>query len=111
DYSALKVNVVSNDRVEVSVTLTNTGKVKGKEVAQLYLRDEYASVTRPVRELKGFEIAELNPNESKTITFVLTKAELGFYDNSGEFIVEPGNFKVFVGGSSTATLEAKFELK
>ena len=111
DYSALKVNVVSNDLVEVSVTLTNTGKVKGKEVAQLYLRDEYASVTRPVRELKGFEIAELNPNESKTITFVLTKAELGFYDNSGEFIVEPGNFKVFVGGSSTATLEAKFELK
>lgn len=110
-YSNLKVNPVSKDRVEVSVTLTNTGKVKGKEVAQLYLRDEYASVTRPVRELKGFELVELNPNEAKTINFVLTKAELGFYNNDGKFIIEPGDFKVFVGGSSTATLEAKFELK
>lgn len=111
DYSDLKVNVVSHDKVEVSVTLSNTGNVKGKEVAQLYLRDEYASVTRPVRELKGFELVELNPGESKTLNFVLTRAELGFYSNEGKFIVEPGDFKVFVGGSSTATLEAKFELK
>ena len=110
EYSNLKVNAISKDRVEVSVTLTNTGKVKGKEVAQLYLRDEYASVTRPVRELKGFELAELNPNEAKTITFVLTQAELGFFNNDGKFVVEPGDFKVFVGGSSTATLEAKFQL-
>jgi beta-glucosidase len=111
DYSNLKVNVVSNDKVEVSVTLTNTGKVKGKEVVQLYLRDEYASVTRPVRELKGFELVELNPNEAKTINFTLTQAELGFYNNDGKYIVEAGDFKVFVGGSSMATLEAKFELK
>src|SRR5690606_30532902 len=110
DYSNLKVNAISKDRVEVSVTLTNTGKVKGKEVAQLYLRDEYASVTRPVRELKGFELVELNPNEAKTINFVLTQAELGFYNNDGKFIIESGDFKVFVGGSSTATLEAKFQL-
>src|SRR5690606_27129603 len=63
-YTDLKVEVVSNRTVEVSVTLTNTGKVKGKEVAQLYLRDEFASVTRPVRELKGFELVELEPKES-----------------------------------------------
>ncbi len=111
DYSNLKVNVVSKDKVEVTVTLTNIGKVKGKEVAQLYLRDEYASVTRPVRELKGFELVELNPNEAKTINFTLTQAELGFYNNDGKYIVEAGDFKVFVGGSSMATLEAKFELK
>ncbi|WP_027125233.1 beta-glucosidase BglX [Gelidibacter mesophilus] len=110
-YSDLKVEVVSNDEVNVSVKLTNTGILKGKEVAQLYLRDEFASVTRPVRELKGFELVELNPKESKIIKFKLSKAELGFYDNNGKFIVEPGSFGVFVGGSSSATLTSKFELK
>jgi beta-glucosidase len=110
-YSDLKVEVVSNDKVTVSVKLTNTGDVKGKEVAQLYLRDEFASVTRPVRELKGFELVELNPKESKIITFTLSHAELGFYDNNGKYIVEPGTFSVFVGGSSDATLTSKFELK
>lgn len=110
-YSDLKVEVVSNDKVTVSVKLTNTGEVKGKEVAQLYLRDEFASVTRPVRELKGFELVELNPKESKIITFTLSHAELGFYDNNGKYIVEPGTFSVFVGGSSDATLTSKFELK
>ncbi|MBA6152503.1 beta-glucosidase BglX [Gelidibacter maritimus] len=110
-YSDLKVDVVSNDKVTVSVKLTNTGDVKGKEVAQLYLRDEFASVTRPVRELKGFELVELNPKESKIIEFTLTHAELGFYDNNGKYIVEPGTFSVFVGGSSDATLTSKFDLK
>lgn len=110
-YSNLKVNKVSQDKIEVSVSLTNTGTVKGKEVAQLYLRDDYASVTRPIKELKGFELVELNPNESKTITFLLTEKELGFYNNQGEFVVEPGDFTVFVGGSSLAELEAKFELE
>lgn len=109
-YSNLKVERVSDDVVEVSVNLTNTGNVKGKEVAQLYLRDEFASVTRPVRELKGFELVSLNPKESKTLKFVLTKSELGFYDNDGKYIVEPGTFSVFVGGSSEATLSAQFEL-
>lgn len=110
-YSDLKVDLVSNAEVTVSVKLTNTGSVKGKEVAQLYLRDEFASVTRPVRELKGFELVELNPKESKTVKFTLTPAELGFYDNDGKFIVEPGAFSVFVGGSSDATLTSNFELK
>ncbi len=109
-YTNLKVERVSDDVVEVSVNLTNTGNVKGKEVAQLYLRDEFASITRPVRELKGFELVELYPNETKTLKFTLTEAELGFYDNNGKFIVEPGTFSVFVGGSSDATLTSKFQL-
>lgn len=109
-YSDLKVDVISNTNVNVSVTLTNTGQVKGKEVAQLYLRDEFASVTRPVRELKGFELVELNPKESKTLKFTLSKAELGFFDNNGKFIVEPGTFSVFVGGSSEAKLTSQFDL-
>lgn len=110
-YSDLKVDVISDTNVTISVTLTNTGQVKGKEVAQLYLRDEFASVTRPVRELKGFELVELNPKESKTLKFTLSKAELGFFDNNGKFIVEPGAFSVFVGGSSEATLTSQFDLK
>jgi len=111
-YSNIKINNTykSSNEVTVSVTLTNTGKVKGKEVAQLYLKDVYSSVTRPVRELKGFKLVELNPNESKDIKFKLSKNELGFFNNEGKFIVESGDFKVFVGGSSKANLETKFEL-
>ncbi|MEO6347463.1 MAG: beta-glucosidase BglX [Aquaticitalea sp.] len=111
DYKNLNINLVSKNQVEVTVDITNTGKVKGKEVAQMYLRDEFASVTRPVRELKGFVLAELNPNETKTLKFILTEDELGFYSNQGEFMVEPGEFSVFVGGDSNATLTSKFELK
>lgn len=109
-YSNLKVNAISNNEVEVSVELKNTGKLKGKEVAQLYIRDLFASVTRPVKELKGFELVELEPNEVKTLTFKLTEKELGFYNNSDEFVVEPGDFKVFVGGSSKTSLEGTFKL-
>lgn len=111
NYTNLKVNVVSNNTVEVSVKLTNTGKLNGKEVVQLYMQDLFASVTRPVKELKGFELVELNPNESKTINFTLSKNELGFYSNEGKFLLEPGDFKVYVGGSSNTTLEAKFKLE
>lgn len=111
EYKNLHTTVSGNHIIQVSVDVSNTGKVKGKEVVQLYLRDEFASVTRPVRELKGFELVELNPNETKTIHFLLTEAELGFYDNQGQFVVEPGDFKIFVGGDSNAQLETKFELK
>lgn len=113
EYSNIEVknNYATNKSVEVSVTLKNTGKVAGKEVAQLYIRDLFASVTRPVKELKGFEMVELQPNESKTLTFTLTDKELGFYTNTGDYVVEPGNFHVFVGGSSTADLKAEFTLE
>ncbi|WP_418510281.1 beta-glucosidase BglX [Corallibacter sp.] len=110
-YTDINVKNVKDNSFEISVTLTNTGNVTGKEVAQLYLKDDYASVTRPVKELKGFELVKLNPNESKTITFLLTENELGFYNNQGDFIVESGDFTVFVGGDSEAELTTKFELK
>ncbi|TXE09948.1 beta-glucosidase BglX [Seonamhaeicola algicola] len=109
-YSKLKTKVINNNQVEVTFTVKNTGKVKGKEVAQLYIRDWFASVTRPVKELKGFELVELTPNEEKQITLNLTDKELGFYDNDGEFILEPGKFTVFVGGSSHTELEKDFEI-
>jgi len=112
-YSDISVsNKFKEDKtVEVTFSLTNTGDVKGKEVVQLYIQDLYASVTRPVRELKGFDLVELNPGESKTVTLKLTEKELGFFDNQGEFLVEKGDFKVYVGGSSITSLESKFSLE
>ena len=112
-YSNLKINKKSfpkGEKIEVSVDLKNTGKVTGKEVAQLYLQDEFASVVRPVKELKGFEMIELKAGETKTITFTLTDAELGFYNNQNEFVVEPGTFKIMVGGNSDAKLSENFEV-
>ncbi len=113
NYSDIKIvnSYNSNQKIKVSVDITNTGKRKGKEVIQLYIRDKYASITRPVKELKGFELLELDPGEIKTINFVLTDKELGFYDNNGEWLLENGEFEVFVGGSSETTNKINFELK
>jgi len=109
-YSDLSTSV-ADKKIKVKVKLTNSGKVAGKEVVQVYIQDIVASVTRPVKELKGFELVELNPNETKEIEFILTEKELGFFNNSGDFIMEPGEFKVFVGGNSKELLETKIELK
>ncbi len=113
EYSNLKINKKSfakGEKITITVEVKNTGKVTGKEVAQLYLQDEFASVVRPVKELKGFEMLELKAGETKTLTFTLTDAELGFYNNQNEFIVEPGNFKIMVGGSSDANLITQFNV-
>lgn len=110
-YNNMIVKKVANETIEVSVDVKNTGNITGKEVAQLYIQDLFASVTRPVKELKGFEMVELKPNHQKTIKFSLTEKELGFYNNDGEFILEPGEFKVYVGGSSKTVLESKFNIE
>ncbi|WP_299122794.1 beta-glucosidase BglX [uncultured Tenacibaculum sp.] len=110
NFRISKESVSVNDAIKVSVNVTNTGKYDGKEVVQLYIRDMVGSNTRPVRELKGFELIELKVGETKTVEFTLDKNTLGFYNNDGEFITEPGDFKVFIGGSSTTTLEGQFEL-
>lgn len=110
EYSNLKTLVVSEKEVQVSVTLKNSGKQTGKEVVQLYIRDHFASVTRPVRELKGFELVSLEPNEIQEVSFTLSEKELGFYDNDGNFILESGDFSIFVGGNSNANLKATITL-
>ena len=113
EYSNLrldKTNYSISEDIKISVDIKNTGNFDGKEVVQLYIRDLAASVTRPVKELKGFELVALEKDATKTIQFTLNKDTLGFYDNEGNYLVEPGDFKVFVGGSSMATLEATFEL-
>ncbi|HEY0174597.1 MAG TPA: beta-glucosidase BglX [Pyrinomonadaceae bacterium] len=98
--------------VEVSVDVENTGRREGDEVVQIYTRDVAASRVRPVRELKGFRRVTLRPGERRTLTFRLGTAELGFYDDSMRFVVEPGAFKVTAGRSSAdpETLEASFEV-
>jgi beta-glucosidase len=84
----------------VSVAIENTGKRAGDEVVQLYIRDMAASVTRPVKELKGFQRVTLRPGEKRRIEFRLTREHLGFYNREMRFVVEPGEFKVMVGTSS-----------
>ncbi|WP_233621938.1 beta-glucosidase BglX [Flavobacterium agrisoli] len=114
DYKNLKINKAAfakGDPVVVSVDITNSGNYDGKEVAQLYIQDVAASLARPVKELKGFELVSLKKGETKTVQFALTEKELGFYDNDGNYLVEPGTFKVMVGGSSDKSLESSFELK
>jgi beta-glucosidase len=95
-------------RLTASVDLENTGKRAGDEVVQLYVRDMAASRTRPVRELKGFERITLRPGERRRVEFTLAPEYLGFYDRGMRFVVEPGEFKVFVGNSSAGGLEASF---
>ncbi|MEO5787573.1 MAG: beta-glucosidase BglX [Gelidibacter sp.] len=114
DYSNLKLSnnqMAMDGTIEVSVSVTNSGNYDGKEVIQLYLRDVVGSVTRPVRELKGFQKVEIKKGETKIVTFKLTVEDLKFYNYNLDFVAEPGDFEVFVGTNSDATLKAEFELK
>jgi beta-glucosidase len=108
DYSDFKIDNSNLAAITVSVMVKNTGKFAGEEVTQLYIHDKIASVVRPVKELKGFQKFRLNAGESKSITFTLTDKELGFYNNDGEYIVEPGEFEVMVGTNSQTGLSGTF---
>ena len=113
--SNLRLNtqrIPASGGVEVSVDVENTGRRAGDEVVQIYIRDPAASRVRPVKELKGFQRTTLQPGERRTLTFRLTTAELGFYNQEMRFVVEPGQFKVFAGRSSAdpEQLEATFEV-
>jgi beta-glucosidase len=103
-------SIAPGGRLTASVEVENTGKRAGDEVVQLYVRDMAASVTRPVRELKGFERVTLRPGERRRVQFTLTPEHLGFYNRELRFVVEPGTFKVFAGTSSEGGLEASFEV-
>ncbi len=99
------------DAVSVTVDVTNAGQRAGDEVVQLYLRDVVSSVTRPVKELKGFQRVTLKPGETKAVAFTVGRDALGFWKTGKEFVVEPGKFDVTVGGSSAAGLTASFDVK
>lgn len=100
----------NGDSIQVTVTITNESAVEGTEIAQLYIRDLFGSVTRPVRELKGFKKVTLKANESKSVSFTITRETLSFYRGDMTWGTEPGTFKVFVGTNSAETLEKEFEL-
>jgi beta-glucosidase len=112
-YSDLKLDkniLTPGGKITVSVTITNTGKYDGSEVAQLYIRDLVGSITRPVKELKGFQKVSLKAGESKTLTFNIHAGDLAFYNSDLKFTSEPGDFKVFVGTNSASGLEETFKL-
>jgi beta-glucosidase len=98
------------DTLRVSVTVANAGDRAGTEIVQLYIRDEVASVTRPIKQLRGFERVALAPGESRTVTFALTADDLAFWGLEMERVVEPGGFEVMIGGSSEDVLATRFEL-
>jgi beta-glucosidase len=105
----LSASTIGRDgQVHVTATVSNMGARAGDEVVQLYIQDVASTVTRPVRELKGFARVSLEPGASRDVEFALTNAELGFYDRSMRFVVEPGVFKVWVGNSSEGGLEGSF---
>jgi beta-glucosidase len=97
-------SVSRNGSLRASVTVKNTGSRVGDEVVQLYIHDPVASISQPVRRLRGFERVTLNPGQSRTVTFTLDRSDFGFYDNRGKFVVEPGRIDVYAGSSSNASL-------
>lgn len=109
EYSNL-TSEVDSGVVTFKFNVKNTGKVAGEETAQLYINDVLASRVRPVRELKGFKKVWLEPGEEKQLTIEVAVKDLGFYDFDMNYVVEPGEFKAWVGADSTATLETEFTI-
>ncbi len=111
DLTLSKNEFSFNEKIEVTITIKNTGNFDGEEIVQLYIQDLVGSVTRPVKELKGFKKIMIKKGESIKVTFNLTSDDLAFYTQDMSFKAEAGDFKVFVGTNSQDVLEAKFVLK
>ena len=112
-YSELTLSsneITRDDIITVSVKITNTGKVKGKEVIQMYIRDHYGSLARPVKELKGFELVELNAGETKEVSFEIDNSSLVYYTANDLWESETGKFSVFIGGDSDVKDNKSFDL-
>ena len=110
NYSDVKVSsssVKGNQKLTASITVTNTGNTTGKEVIQLYIRDVVGSITRPVKELKGFQKVELKAGESKTISFTITPEDLKFYNYDLKYDWEAGDFEIMIGSNSRDVKMAK----
>ena len=115
EYTGLQLDkpvIQAGESLTLRFTLTNTGKYKGDEVVQLYLRDELASVARPVKELKGFQRLTLAPGEEKEVKFDITPEMLTMLDINMNEVIEPGKFRVMIGSSSIdIRLRQVFEVK
>ena len=113
DYSQIKLSsskMSSDETIYAEITVTNTGRVKGREVVQMYIHDRYASATRPIRELKGFQIIELDPDESITVTFEIDKSLLEFFSANNSWEAETGDFDIYIGTNSDTDIKAGFVL-
>lgn len=113
EYGELKIDKTAmaiSDSLTVSVDVTNTGRADGAEVVQLYIRDLVGSVTRPVRELKGFKKIFLKAGETQTVTFKITEEDLSFYRSDLTYGCEPGEFEIYIGGDSNAKRSIGFTL-
>jgi beta-glucosidase len=113
DYSNLKLSKTkfkAGETITATITVKNTGAVEGKEVVQMYIRDLVGSITRPVKELKGFQKINLKAGESKDINFKIAVEDLKFYNADLKFVAEPGDFKIFIGTNSRDNSEASFQL-
>ncbi len=97
--------------ITASVLVSNVGDVKGREVVQLYIQDKYASATRPVKELKGYELVDLEPGETKTVEFTINEKLLEFYNASNKWATEPGEFNVFIGNNSQTKNSSSFNFR
>jgi len=112
-YSDVKLSRASlkgTQSLTASVNVTNTGSKDGKETVELYIRDVVGSITRPVKELKGFQKIDLKAGESKNVSFTISVNDLKFYNSDLKYVAEPGDFKVFIGGNSRDVKEANFKL-
>ena len=112
-YSDVRLNQTQmkmNDKITATITVTNNGNYDGKEVVQMYIVDPVASITQPVKRLKGFQKIFLRKGESKEVSFTITKEELSFYNSNLKWVAEPGNFKVQIGTNSDNVKEASFKL-
>ncbi|MES2430155.1 MAG: beta-glucosidase BglX [Bacteroidota bacterium] len=113
EYGNIKLNrsnVTVSSPIEATITVKNTGNYDGEEVVQLYIRDMVGSVTRPVKELKGFKKIFLKKGESQNVKFTISVNDLKFYNSNLQYVAEPGDFKLFIGGSSDNVKEAAFKL-
>ena len=113
-YSGLvlsKKKIKGNEKIEVTMKISNNGKYTGEEVVQLYIRDRVGAVVRPVKELKDFQKIKLQPGESKTLNFAIDKEKLSFFNDKLQWIAEPGEFDLMIGSSSEdIRLKDSFEL-
>jgi len=109
EYSDLQAEILEN-QLKASIIVTNTGEMAGEETVQLYIQDVVAKRVRPVRELKSFKKVTLEKGESKTVEFTLPVSELCYYDNNMKYIIEEGEFKIYMGGSLKECLETKVDL-
>ncbi|RCH55425.1 beta-glucosidase BglX [Mucilaginibacter hurinus] len=105
-----KIAIKANDKLQATINVRNNGEWAGEETVQLYIRDMTGSVTRPLKELKGFQKVMLKPGESRDVTFTLSAADLKFYDINMKYTTEPGDYKLFIGGSSADVKETEFKL-